>query len=208
MKNRSVLFLRGLAVACLLAVCPGPAAAYIKVEPLTLGNLCRQSAHIYVLRVEKVSAERGVILFKPVAQLKGEPDGTAARHVIGPKVKGAKIILDWATEGKTAVMFCNVEGGYGRGHACIDGYWYWLTYEGGSWSAGAGEPAWLTQYCGTADKLRDALVKILRGEEVVVPCMVTDNKEDLEQRRARVQQLRASLKIVVSDPKRNVVGDK
>ena len=43
-----------------------PAAAYIKIEPLTLGNLCGQSNHIYVLKVEKVDAEKGLILFKYV----------------------------------------------------------------------------------------------------------------------------------------------
>ncbi len=225
MKNGSLRLLwASLAIACLLTACPRPAPAYIKVEPLTLGNLCCQSAHIYVLRVEKVSMEKGVILFKSVEQLKGRPDGTAAKHVIGPKVTGAKVILDWAAEGKTAVMFCNTrksrknpdkpkdkeeeEGLEGRGHAYIDGYWYWLTYDGHSkcWFAGAGEPTWLTQYCGTADKLRDALAKILRGEEVVVPCMVNDSKEDLVQRRAKVQRLRASLKIKNYDPKRNFVG--
>jgi hypothetical protein len=207
MKNESVrLVLASLTAACVLAACPRPVAAYIKVEPLTLGNLCSQSQHIYVLKVEKVDAEKGVILFQTVEQLKGKPDNTAAKHVIGPKVEGAKIILDWAVEGKTAVIFCNVEKGYGRGHAYIDGYWYWMTYEGKYWTAGAGEPAWLSRYCGTADKLRDPLAKILRGDEVVVPCMVNDDKKDLEQRRAKVQRVRASLKILDYDAKRDFVG--
>jgi hypothetical protein len=207
MKNESVPFLlASLAAICLLAACPRPLAAYIKVEPLTLGNLSRQSNHIYVLRVEKVDAEQGTIHFKSVKQLKGQPDGTAAKHYIGPKVEGSKIILDWAAEGKTAVIFCNVEKGYGRGHCYIDGYWYWMTYEGKHWTAGAGEPAWLSRYCGTADRLRDALAKILDGQEVVVPCMVSDNRKDLEQRRARVQRVRAGLKILDYDAKRDFVG--
>ena len=225
MENPFRLFLRAsLAVAGLLVACPRPAGAYIKVEPLTLGNLSRQSMHIYVLRVEKVHAEKGVILFQFVAQLKGKPDGTPLRHAIRPNVKGAKVILDWAAEGKTAVMFtCTSESRKnphkpkakgekvnlgGRGHAYIDGYWYWLTYnsQNSCWLAGAGEPAWLSQYCGTAEKLRDALARILRGQEVVVPCMAKDNKEDLLQRRAKVQRLRASLKILNYDPRRNFVG--
>src|SRR5688572_781929 len=116
MKSEVDLLVRAsVASACLLAVWLCPSAAYIKVEPLTLGNLCSQSDHVYVLRVKEVNTEKGVILFKPVEQLKGKPDGTAAKHVIGPKVKGAKVILDWVAEGKTAVMFCNVEKGYGRG---------------------------------------------------------------------------------------------
>jgi hypothetical protein len=216
MKTGSVLLPGALAAASLLAVCLPPAWAYIKVEPLPLGALCRQSAHISVLRVEKVSPEKGVILFKVVEQLKGDPDGTVAKHVIGPNVNGAEVILDWAAEGKTAVLFCNTErsgksgqeGLYGRGHVCIDGYWYWLTYDGSGWVAGAGEPNWLTRFCGTADKLRDALAKILQGEEVVVPGMAGDDKEALEQRRGKVQDLRASLEIVEPGAHSNVDGAK
>ena len=199
MKNRSAWLLRGLTVACLLAVCPRPAVAYIKVDPLTLGELCRQSGHIYVLRVEKVDAERGVILFKAVEQLKGEPDGTTTKHVIGPKVKGAKVILDWAAEGKTAVMFCNVKGGYGR-RACLHRRLLVLgNLRDRQLERGAGEPAWLTRYCGTADKLRDALAKILRGEEVVVPGWWATTRRTWK-RRGKVQDLRASLKILKLQP--------
>src|SRR6516164_8959434 len=110
MKNRSYL-LTALAAICLLAAWPRPAAAYIKFPPPTLGDLCRQSIHIYVLRVEKFSAERGVILFQPVQRLKALealPDGALSKHVIAPDANGAKVILDWAAEGKTAVMFAKI----------------------------------------------------------------------------------------------------
>src|SRR3954453_22577459 len=121
MKTRSVLFRHASwAVACLLALCPRPATAFILYTPPTLGNLCRQATHIYVLRVERVEkagAEQGSIIFKSVEQLKAQrvlvPDGTLAKHVVasngnlgkptGPN--GAKVILDWAAEGKTAVLF-------------------------------------------------------------------------------------------------------
>ena len=96
-------------VACLLAV--GQAAAYINVPAPTLGALCQQSTHIYVLKVEKFSVEKGVLLFKPVAQLKATgklSDATLAKQVIpakvnGDKVNGAKAILDWAADGKTEI---------------------------------------------------------------------------------------------------------
>lgn len=159
--NRSVLLkCASLAVVCLLAV--RPAAAYINVPAPTLGALCQQSTHIYVLKIEKFSVEKGVLLFKPVAQLKANgklSDATLAKQVIpatvnGDKVKGAKVIFDWAAEGKTAVMFLTVNlktegrapdpdqvldlsrltgtrGADNRADAqvCIDGYWYALTYE-------------------------------------------------------------------------------
>src|SRR6266576_1077482 len=119
MKHRSFMP-TALAVIWLLAVWPRPATAFIIYTPPTLGNLCRQSTHIYVLRVERVEKagpEKGSIIFKSVEQLKAQgvvvPDGTLAKHVIASDVKvgkptgpnGAKVILDWAAEGKTAVLF-------------------------------------------------------------------------------------------------------
>lgn len=213
--KKSAVLMRVLAIVGLLAACPRPAAAFIKVEPWPLGKLCREATHIYVLKVDKVSQEKGVILFKRMEQLKGTPDGTVPKHVIKPNAKGAQVVLDWAAEGKTLVMLVQVSRadkgdgpGYGRGHAVIDGYWYSITYEGQCWTLLAGEPSWLSQYCGTADKLQESLKKILRGEEVVVPAMVSGNKEDLEQRRARVYDLRASLKILDADPRQNAGSDK
>src|SRR5262249_45175488 len=71
-----------LGVAGLLVAWPRPAAADVAVTPPTLGALCKDSVNIYVLRVEKASAEKGVILFKGAEVLKGKPDPTAAKHVI------------------------------------------------------------------------------------------------------------------------------
>src|SRR5207247_11310351 len=108
MKHRSFLFTASLAVAGLLAAWPRPAAAFIIYTPPTLGNLCRQATHIYVLRVEQVEKagpEKGAIIFKSVTQLKAQgvevPDGTRTKHVIASDVNvgkplgpnGAKVIL-------------------------------------------------------------------------------------------------------------------
>ncbi len=196
-RKKSLLVMVSLAMACLLAAWPRPTAAYIKFPPTTLGDMCRQAIHIYVLRVEKFSAEKGVILFQPVRQLKALealPEGALSKHVLASEANGAKVILDWAAEGKTAIMFARDV----KAHVYIDGYWYSALYEGKSkcWVAANGEPALLTRYCGTVDQLGDAVTKILRGEEVVVPAMVGDNPRDLEQRRAKIQELRASLKIL------------
>jgi hypothetical protein len=209
MKNRSFL-LTVVAAVCLAPAWPGMAAAYIKAPPQTLGSICLEPDHICVLKVEKVNAERGIILFKHMEQLKGKYDGAVVKHVIRPEAKGAKVILDGATEGKTAVMFY-FTGGNDRGHVYIDGYWYWVGGVSSSnpedkkarpdvwWSAYDGEPTLLSIYCGAADKLPEAVTKILRGEEVVVPCMASDDRRALEEGRAKVQDVRASLKIVGAD---------
>jgi hypothetical protein len=211
MTNRSDLLVLLVAIAFLVAVPPDPASAYIKAPPQTLGSICLESDHICVLKVEKVNAERGAIIFKHVEQLKGKHDGESIKHVIRPEVKGAKIILDWAVEGKTAVMFYFASGGNDRGHVFIDGYWYWVGGSGGNtsdknaprpdrwWSAQSGEPALLNIYCGSADKLGDAVAKILKGDEVVVPNMSNDDRKALEERRAKVQDVTASLKVVGAD---------
>src|SRR6266542_6023928 len=170
MKSRSVLLLQAFAVAGLLAVGLSPAAAYVSVTPPTLGALCNDSVNIYDLRVEKASAETGVILFKCVEHLKGKPDPTAGKHVIpaaiavgGEKqatatdVTGPKVILDWATEGKTAILFTVTRGDddpggavKGVGHAYIDNFWYTLSYDrnGKCWVAFKSELGLLTRYCG------------------------------------------------------------
>lgn len=54
--------------------------------------------------------------------------------------------------------------------------------------------AFLTHYCGTADRLGESVPKILRGEEVVVPAIVGGNKEDLEQRRDKIRDVRVQAK--------------
>jgi len=203
MRNRSVIPLAALAFACLLLAWPRPAVAYIDFLPATLGSLCSQATHIDVLKVEKFSSANGVILFKSAQQLKAKgvlplPEGPLTKLVIRPNITGAKVILDWTAEGKTAVLFARGNGFKSHAHLYIDGYWYLVAWNvnGKCWDALNGEPTMLCRYCGTADKLREALPKILRGEEVVVQAMARDNRQDLEQRRARVQDLRASLRIL------------
>jgi hypothetical protein len=118
-------------------VCSRPGAAYIAFPPPTLGELYRQATHIYVVRIEKCNAEKGVILFKPVEALKASlPDSGLVKQAIGSNVKGAKIILDWAAEGKTAVLFANMgnprEPAPQRAdcaYVYIDRYWYWMVYD-------------------------------------------------------------------------------
>jgi hypothetical protein len=231
-----MLMLACLAVAPLLAVWPRPAAAYLDVAPPTLGVLCASSQDICVLQVEKFSVEKGVIVFKVVEVLKGKSEATS-KHSIGksrfftqpryanePKARGqkvvralddnTKIIMDWATKGKTAVLFDIRSPARGAplsyGHVYIDNYWYRVWHEKGFWHLFVGNPGadttLLTRYCGSPAKLKDAVSDILRNKEVVVPCMVHGNKEDLRRRTAKIQRLRASLHLKDYNPKRDFVG--
>ena len=208
--NKQFVLFTVLATVGLPTVFPRPAVAYIDILPPTLGNLCKQATQIHVLRVEKASAENGVVLFKSVEQLKGEQplrDGSKLKLAIGQTVPDAKVILDWAAEGKTAILFRKDFGGgvKAAAHIYIDGYWYLVGWnrEGDYWIAVRGEPNMRTRYCGSADKFGPAVAKILHGEEVMVPCMARDDRVALEEARGKVQDVRASLKIL-GDSKRNL----
>lgn len=64
----------------------------------------------------------------------------------------------------------------------------------------------LTHYYGSPAKLADAVANICKGKEVVVPCLVNDKKEDVVNRTAKIQRLRASWTIKDYNPKRDSVA--
>src|SRR5262245_27643622 len=103
-----------LAVAALVAGLAAPAAlGYIHFPPMTLPKMCQAAHHIRVLKVCKHNKEKGVILFEVAESLKGHSSQiTSFKHVIRTDAEGVKPILDWADDGKSAVMF-SVEGNPG-----------------------------------------------------------------------------------------------
>src|SRR5229473_2063059 len=109
--------------------------------------------------------------------------------------------MEWAEVVKTANFFHNG----GASETCICNYWY-QAYAGDWWGMSHGEPFLLRSYAGNIDKLAAAVTDIMAGKEVVVSCMVDGNKDDLHLRRAKIQRLRASLKLLDYDPKRDFAG--
>src|SRR5207249_1428752 len=108
---------RLLSAATVLFGLATPSWAYID-RPPTLGRLVQFDAtHIVVMRVEKVSKEKQVLVYQKVADLKGKYPGDRIRHHItrrstdppGPeenaRPRGGQLILDWAVPGKLAVFF-------------------------------------------------------------------------------------------------------
>jgi hypothetical protein len=70
-----------------------------------------------------------------------------------------------------------------------------------------GEPFLLRTFAaGSPEKLMAAVKEIMAGKEVVVPCMVDGNKDDLHLRKAKIQRLKASLKLGDYNQKRDFVG--
>src|SRR5262249_10277353 len=94
----------------------------------------------------------------------------------------------------------------GASETCIGQYWY-QAYAGGEWwNQSHGEPYLLRSYCGNIDKLIAAVKEIQAGREVVVPCMVDGDKNALHLGTAKLQRLKASLKLQDYNSKRDFVG--
>jgi FG-GAP-like repeat/FG-GAP repeat len=206
--TRKTGFWLGLSVvaALLLALVmtTQPAQAYVEA-PHSLGQVITLSTNIMVCRVEKVDREKRLIIYRKVRDLKGQWNQDLIKHNLsspGFNAREWQYPMEWAEVGKTAVFFHNG----GAGEMCIGNYWYQI-YPGGEWwTLSHGEPFLLRSFAGNIDKLASAVTDILANKEVIVPCMVDGNKDDLHLRRAKIQRLRASLKLGDYNEKRDFVG--
>ncbi len=180
------------------------ALAYIE-QAYTLGRVVLEATSISVLRIEKVDKEKNLILFRKVQDLKGTLPGEVAKHNIGRAgfhEREWKTIMEWAEPGKSAIFFNNG----GASETCIGNYWY-QAYAGGEWwNMSHGEPYLLRSYAGTSDKLIGIVQSMLAGQEVVVPCLADGDKMTLQLRTAKVQRMKASLKLQDYNPQRDFAG--
>jgi len=177
--------------------------AYVEI-PYALGRIVAESSSIAVLRVEKVDRDKNLIFYRKVQDLKGKTPDQVKHNIAraGFHPREWQIVMQWAEPGKTAVFF--YQGG--ASETCIHNYWY-QAYAGGEWwNMSHAEPFLLRSFAGKPERLAVAVSQMLAGQEVVVPCMVDGNKNDLQLRTARIQRMRASLKLMDYNPKRDFVG--
>lgn len=182
---------------------PRPAAGYVEV-PYTIGRILGESTNVVVMRVEAVDKTKNTIVYKKVKDLKGTHPGDTIKHNIaqaGFEPREWQNVMAWAEPGKTAVFFHNGSAG----ECCIDGYWYQI-YPGEWWNMSHAEPFMLRSYAGKPDKLAGYVEQMLAGQEVAVPCMVDGDKNALKARAAKLQRMKASLKIQDYDAKRDFAG--
>jgi hypothetical protein len=187
----------------LALVCVGQVRAYIEA-PMTLGDVTNQSNIITILRVKSVDKPRNLIVYDKVEDLKGKFPTATARHVITGQLRDGEVrtVLDWAEPGKTAVFFAKD----GACETCIDNYWYQVYKQGDDlYGMSHGEPFLLRSYAGKADRLPPIVRGILEGREVITPAM-EDNKELLHKRAGKSLRMKASLKLLTYDAKRDFVG--
>jgi hypothetical protein len=196
---------RSILSACaLLALLTAPATAYIEAS-MSLGAVVAQSSNILVMQVEKVDKENNRILYKKIRDVKGTHPSDILRHNIakaGFHPREWQNIMAWAEPGKLAVMM--YQGG--ASETCIDSYWY-QSYGGGpDWAMSHGEPYLLRSYAGRPEKLVMAVEEIMAGKEVIVPAMLDGDKNAIQLRTAKVQRLRASLKLADYNAARDFIG--
>lgn len=200
--NRCQIWTAALVYASL--VFTSAAWGYVEV-PYTLGKTIDESTHIVHVEVKKADQERKYIIFKKLADLKGTFEGDEIKHNIGERgfhEREWKNIMAWAQEGAQAVIFANAEAS----ETCIGTYWYQCYKEGEWWGLTHAEPFMLRTFHGETKVLAEAVTKILAHEEVIIPCLADMNREQLHQRKGKLQMLRAGLKRYEYNAKRDFVG--
>lgn len=205
----------GLALAAgivTLAMTPGLGSAYVDFPAESLASLCRQRASdIAVLRVAKVRKDKYGIVFQKVRDLKGKYPGERLSLVLREEPANARFhpadssnhqnqrrcVLDWAEEGKTAVVLFS----QGNHVLCLGAHWVTVTVEAGRppaegpWVLPAGcDSRFLRFYCGDAEGFVTAVTEILAGKKVAVPCVVGD-VETLSHQLGPIRRLPADFKV-------------
>jgi hypothetical protein len=203
--SRRLLYCVAPVCAAVILAVPAPRAhAYVEA-PHSLGQVITLSTNIMVMQVEKVDKEKNMIIYRKLYDLKGKHPTDVIKHNIGKAgfhPREWQYPMEWVEVGKKAVFFHNG----GASETCIGTYWYQCYAQGEWWGMSHGEPFLLRSFAGDVNKLATAVKDILDNKEVVVPCMIDGNKDDLHLRRAKIQRLRCSLKLGNYDPKRDFVG--
>jgi hypothetical protein len=185
-----------LGAGTLLALWAGPSSAYIDLPPATLGRLCESSMNITVLRVDKIDREKRRIIYRAMRDLKGNAPSDYHRQVFDPDDRAGDSILQWAERDKSILFF----GSAGRngGYSYIQGKWHLFAYSDGAtqwWRLARVDPGMRRAYAGDEQNLLGVVSEILTGKEVVVPCVVAEDKRAKDSPE-KLAHLRASLKLV------------
>src|SRR5258708_5120833 len=183
---------------------PRPVAAYVEA-PMSLGSVLSQSTNVCLMTVTKVDKQQNLIIYQKVQDIKGKHNQETIKENIG---RGGlrrgewEEIMKWAEVGKQAVFFHNG----GASETVIGVTWYQAYPQGEWWGMSHGEPFLLRSYAGKVDKLPGFISEMQANKEVIVPCMVDGDKETLHKKTAKIQRVKASLKIQDYNPKRDFVG--
>ncbi len=195
-----------VAAAALVAVALTPRSAPAYAEAvMSFGSIVNQSTNVVLMTVTRVDKAQNLVIYEKVTDLKGKHPQQTIKHNIG---RGGlrpgewQEIMTWAEVGKQAVFFHNGSAS----ETFIGPTWYQAYPQGEWWGMSHGEPYLLRSYAGRVDRLPGIMTDLMAGKEVVVPCMVDGDKEAIHKHTARIQRLKASLKLNDYNPKRDFVG--
>ena len=204
------LVVRNMLLGLLIA---SPAAdAYIDAyRPETLGAVCDRANTITLFKVEKLSKEKGVIVYRKVKDLKGTSPRDSFREILtsAHEPPERERYLAWAEEGKLALMFRHEN----RQAIAIGEQW---TVNDGAppkdpaemWTVGTRtEPWFLKNFYGDVRKLAQAVEDLLGGQEVTVSAMLGDRDKELRKWNGRKVTFRASLKRLDFNLERDLVPE-
>src|SRR5262249_36780583 len=107
-----------------------------------------------------------------------------------------------AEVGRSAVFFYNESGSL----TCTGPHWYQAFKEGAWWAMSHAETYMTRTYYGDVAKLVSGLEEMMQGKEVVIRCMADGPRETLVKRTAKVQTMKASLKLIDYNAQRDVVA--
>jgi hypothetical protein len=222
MMSGKLSWVSGLLIGLVCVAWTGTSAAYITVHPQTLGSVVALSTTITLVRVEKVSQDKGIIIFRKVRDIKGKLPKDVVKHVFGTydppeneaglfklNVKEWSYVLQWAEPGKEAVIMGVHQPAWGHyNHVYVDQCWYGNYCPRGQdltvWHAIYSRSEMLRNwYCGSVAGLVTAIEEILDQKEVVVPVAVEGDPDDLRLGRAKIRGLKASQRIGRTDFKGN-----
>jgi hypothetical protein len=187
----------------MLLLATAPARAYVEA-PMSFGAVVQQSVAICLMQVEKVDKAQSIIIYRKIQDIKGKHPQEVIKHTIKGELRPgeAKEIMNWAEPGKMAVFFHNGAAS----ETCLGMNWYQAYPAGEWWNMSHGEPFLLRSYAGKPEKLVGLVTDMMAGKEVLCPCMVDGNKEDIHKKIARIQRLKVSLKLQDYNPKRDFAG--
>lgn len=191
-------------VIALLVCFPFSARGYVEA-PHSLGRCVHESTVIMLVEVTRVNTEKNLIIYKKLADIKGKHPANEIKHNIGKKgfhEREWKNVMQWAEVGKKAVFMSNGDAS----ETCIGSYWYQAYREGEWWGMSHAEPFLLRTFYGDPEKLADLCTRIVKNEEVITPCLADGDKNQLHLRKGKLQRMKASLKKLDYNPKRDFAG--
>jgi HEAT repeat protein len=161
------------------AIPAGGAHAYIDSTP-SLGKVLKDASNIVLLQVDKINLEKRIIIYKKLADLKGEHSASDMKHQItdGWNPREPRVILDWAQPGRLALCFHDGKIAV----TCIGKYWYESSaLEAPWWTMTSGRPELSLSYFGSVEKLRQAVPDLLAGKDAVITAISHGARSDVWQ---------------------------